>query len=813
MSPRRPSPPALLVALALLALVAPPRTLAVGTSRWVHTSEADFRQGTARNVVATNFGELKLSRAVKTLMEQNPKVSAVNALAEAPDGTLYAGTAPNGVILQLKDDKVTPFATLEDGGLVFSMRVDAKGNLLVGTGGEKGRVYRIDRETAKPTEVFSAEGVQYVWALAETPDGMLYAATGPTGQLYEIGADGQKSLLYDSTENNLLSIATDGKDLLFVGTDPNGLVYRVNRKSREVFVVFDAPESEVRALVRDAKGNLYAGTAEASETAEAAAARAAAAAAPGGRPEGRGVVPPIPAPPPSDPKPPVLPDPNPGEPAPIPKHKASLFFMDDPALDAQVLADAPATAPGTLPAPRDDAAPLAPRRPAPPTRARVVPPAPAGQKPVDPNAAGQPKPQGNAIYRIEPTGFVTEIFRQNVLVLSIVEKDGTLLVGTGSDGLVYQIDPAAEETVVIAKVDAKQVTAMLPARDGRVILGLANAGSLAAMSSGFAQSGTYTSPVLDATQISRFGKAHLRGTLPKGSGLTLATRSGNVKDPNATGWSKWSPDTSATEFVPVAAPSARFLQYRLTFASKDGADTAAVEEVDIAYQVPNVAPVVRSIRSGFVAKPEDAAAAAAATASGGRAPAPKVRTIAWEAADPNADTLEYNLYFRRQGQGNWILLKENFTQATFEWDTRTVPDGRYELKVIASDGRSNPKGEAKTASRVSDAVVIDNTPPVIGNLKAQVAGRSVRIEALAADRMGTITTLEYSVDSKDNWQAVLPSDKIFDSPEEAVSFAIDALSPGSHQVMLRALDDRGNAGFESVSVTIPAPTAKKPENQ
>ena len=58
---------------------------------------------------------------------------------------------------------------------------------------------------------------------------------------------------------------------------------------------------------------------------------------------------------------------------------------------------------------------------------------------------------------------------------------------------------------------------MLAAKDGRVILGVANVGGLATLSSGFASEGTFTSPVLDAGQISRFGKVHLQGSLPTGT--------------------------------------------------------------------------------------------------------------------------------------------------------------------------------------------------------------------------------------------------------------------------------------------------------
>src|SRR5438270_6128099 len=91
----------------------PVSLLAVTTSHWVHTNEADFKNGTMQNVVATNLGDLKLSRAVKTILEQDPKVSSVYAMVEAPDGTIYAATGPQGVLLKLKDDKITTACKLD----------------------------------------------------------------------------------------------------------------------------------------------------------------------------------------------------------------------------------------------------------------------------------------------------------------------------------------------------------------------------------------------------------------------------------------------------------------------------------------------------------------------------------------------------------------------------------------------------------------------------------------------------------------------------------------------------------------------------
>src|SRR3954454_8748838 len=309
------------VAAAAVALPA----YAVSTSLWSHTTEADFKAGTFDNVVATNLGDLKLSRATRTLLQQDPRVSAVYALAQAPDGTVYAATGPQGVLLSVKNDKVETAAVIDEHSSLFSTIVDDKGRVLIGTGGEKGRGFAIDKPGDKPKQIFEADGVQYIWALRQTPDGAIYAATGPNGQLFEIKPDGSHKAIFDSDENNLLSLTGDGKDLLFVGTDPNGHVYRVNRKTGEAFVIYDAAESEVAALAMDAKGNLYAGTAQSTGQEGPDTSDEGGATDKVGRPEEQKAAKaiPIPSEPPKAPEPPKIPLPGPGDPQPIPRTSTS----------------------------------------------------------------------------------------------------------------------------------------------------------------------------------------------------------------------------------------------------------------------------------------------------------------------------------------------------------------------------------------------------------------------------------------------------------------------------------------------------------
>jgi WD40 repeat protein len=817
--------------LTILALAAP--AMAVTTSTWTQANQDEFKKGTLDNVVATNLGDVKLSRAIKTLLEQDPRISSVNALAEGPDGTIYAGTGPEGVLLAIKDGKVSTLATIEGGTNLTALLAEKSGRLLIGTAGAHGRVLAIDKPGDKPRVIFEADGVQYVWQIAGSPDGAIYAATGPTGKLFEIRADGSHKVLLDTGENNILSLVGDGADLLYAGTDPHGLIYRINRKTGESFVLYNATESEVGALALDKDGNLYAATSEAREP--TAPAGAPAAAGPQGRPEGGETGVPIPSQNPKQPSPPKLPDPNPGEPNPIPKHaeRTSLIgsgvdhhvmlladevpvrvmAIDDRAAKRRPSRPQPTPDPDPNPNP-DPGKPQPPGPPAPSEGGTNPAAMPNRQPPVNTAATGEPRPEGNAVYKIDRDGFVTEIFREPVLVLSMVEHNGTLLIATGSEGEIYQVNPAAEETVVLAKVDPKMITCMLPASDGNIYMGMADVGSIAVMSSGFARQGTYTSAVLDATQISRFGKIHLHGTLPPGTSLTLSSRSGNVKEPDEKGWSNWSAEVPAEAYLPITSPAARFLQYRLTFGDKEGDTTPVVDDVTVAYQIPNLPPQVKSIQ---IAGTSDAGTPptvpgqppAAGANDLRRVQATPKQMIAWEASDPNNDALQYSLYFRRLPAEPWILLKDKLTDPTFEWDTRSVADGRYVVKVVASDANANPPGEGKTASRVTDPITVDNTPPVIGDLKWGQKGEAVHLDFKIVDETSIVAACDYSVDSDRDWQMVLPVDKIFDSPEETMSFSTPGLKPGQHQITLRATDAKGNQAFHTVFVTIKEPVAQK----
>jgi hypothetical protein len=83
------------------------------------------------------------------------------------------------------------------------------------------------------------------------------------------------------------------------------------------------------------------------------------------------------------------------------------------------------------------------------------------------------------------------------------------------------------------------------------------------------------------------------------------------------------------------------------------------------------------------------------------------------------------------------------------------------------------------------------------------------VDLSAVDHTSTVAAVEFSVDSARDWQSAASADRMFDGPRATATFSVPDLTPGPHQITVRATDARGNQGFENVFVTIePAAVSK-----
>jgi hypothetical protein len=318
---------------------------------------------------------------------------------------------------------------------------------------------------------------------------------------------------------------------------------------------------------------------------------------------------------------------------------------------------------------------------------------------------------------------------------------------------------------VLLRLEQPQVLSLTP--DGeRLLVSTGNSGRLFALARTFADSGQVAAAPFDCGNPARFGRLDFRADVPAGTGLRLDLRSGNSESPDST-WSGWS----------GSPPPGRFVQWCARLQTSFPDLTPSLRRVDLYYTTANLAPTIDKLE---VNSPSPADA---------RRGLPKpLREASWEASDPEGDSLVFDLSIRPEGAANWRRLGREQSEAKYEFDTRTLPDGWYELRLTASDHGDRPVQTALTSERILPAFVIDNTPPQISNLRTT----SDRLTFAVSDALSPVAGCRVALNAGD-WFTAEPADGVFDSPTEQFSVPV-RLEPGDNVIAVWASDAQGNSG-------------------
>ena len=646
-----------------------------------------------------------------------------------------------------------------------------------------------------------------VWDLAQTPDGVLYAATGDAGKVFrrELKGDAPWTVAYDSTDTQVLSLAVLPDGTVYAGSGPHGQIVNLSDPKHPT----SSPGPKVQYiwdLAADAHGNLYAATGPDGQLWKQSAdgvwslyfdSKAAhllcLAINPGGvvfaGSDSEGLIYRVSP----DGKATILFD--------APQSEVrTLLWGADGALYAGTAAEASGgstsrgslfvTGRGSVPRFLDGAAPdrgvdvpaggtdddrpldtvrvqtgsLAQTRPAAPR------PSSGGSPALRPVSAGD-----NAVYRLDADGVPHEVLRVKALVHALAWADNRLLVGTGPEGQLYEVRDRGEETAPIAKLDSGQILSLLVRPDGSLIIGTGDPGSVVQLAPGYAAAGTLISEVHDTKLVSRFGSLSWRGDLPPRTSISFETRTGNVGEPDET-WSPWSATQSNPTSGMTVAPLARFIQYRAKLTTGDSRRTPDLRSVSLSYRTSNLAPEISRFDVPDLSTADGAARQTRLN-------------LRWDASDPNDDELGFTLKVRKDGWPEWIDLTEvPITEKTFAWDTTAFPSGSYRLKLVASDRLSNRPEDALTRDRESLPFLVDHDSPAV-----TVTPRKSGAEIVLNDQLTRLVKADYSLDGG-RWVPIFPDDGLFDTVHEKITLSLPDLKPGVHLVMVRATDSAGNVG-------------------
>lgn len=738
-----------LVALALVSAAAP--VLASGPVFWEISKQDDVLKGDARGVSIAENGAITLAPAF-TLVYDTKEAYIWSSTTDSA-GNIYLGTGHEGRIFKVEPGGAGRLlydaAELD----VTALVTDPQGNLYAGTS-PNGKIYKIT--PGGQQSVFSDPGDKYIWSLAFDPaTSTLYAGTGDKGVIYKIDSAGKSAVLVDTNETNIVSLALDKSGNLIAGTDPTGLVLRVSPTGK-LFALFDSPLQEIHSLAIAADGSIF---------------------ALGVNQQGGGS-----------------------------QKPSSLGTPSTSTLSS----DGAVTISGS------DDQEQTPSLSSSPDISGIF-----------NQSSGRRKAEGarSAVIRISPDGGSEVCWRSGDTVGFGMRPlaDGRVLVGTGTKGRVYQIAQDRSYTLLIQSPEDQTSTIIAVGDD--LYATSSNLGRLYRIGRSPVSEGTYISPVRDTRFAGHWGVINWRGA----GNVELQTRSGNTETPDAT-WSDWSAPYRNASGDQITSPRARFIQWRASLKSapasavsssqqkNTSAGAAALQSVVVAYLPRNQAPDIASVTvlPPGIAFQEMPLSIDPSIASSGLDPQlfgvpsnvpPRrffqkgARTLSWQASDPNDDPLVYKVLYRTLGDDEWHLLADNLTQAYYTIDGNRLPDGDYLFKVVATDLPGNPSGLALTDDEATDAIEIDNTPPVIKVNGPTIAGQTAEVTFDVQDATSRIVRGEYSVDGA-AWQLIFPVDGIADSAHEVFKVSVKFDKPGEHLIAFRCSDSSSNIGSSKVTATV-----------
>jgi sugar lactone lactonase YvrE len=736
----------LVAAVALMVRTVPLR--AAQPQFWKIEGARDFLEGDTEGLSVDSEGRVRLAPATRALADT--EAPYVWVLARDGKGTLYAGTGNDGKVFKVENGKATVLYDAPELE-VHALAVAPDGKLYVGTSPE-GKVYAVD--AAGKAETFYDPADKYIWALAFDRNGNLLLASGAEGRIVRVDRQGKAHTLLTSAETHMTALLADPRSgFVYAGSSPGGILYRIDPTGK-VFVLHDSPFREVKSLLLGADGSLYAAAID-----------------------GKGD-----EPGPRRPEPAMPPLP--------PSGSAEVTVTESFAIGPPSAAAAP-TPP---PTPRPESA-----------------------------RAGSTK---GALLRVAPSGEVDTLWSDSdETPFALAPAPDGVLVGTGGKGDVYLVHDDRTWNMV-ASFPGEQVTALQAELAGSIVVATSNPGKLHVLQGRAGEKGTFVSKVRDTDTVSSWGRLRWEAQVPEGTHIEVQTRSGNTGTPDTT-WSDWSAAHLKPEGESVTSERARFLQLKVTLAGRAG-QSPVLDSVQAAYLQRNLRPQVQSITVhppgevfqkplsltgeaeilGLETGPGPDARPGAPTPPARTMPPATsysrklfqkgIQTFSWRADDANGDTLAYDVSYRGVDDHRFRVLRKGITDPVLAWDTTTVPNGRYLIKVTAYDAPSNPESLALSVDKESPPFDVDNTPPSVA--ASIVAVSAPRIRAVVRDDSSIVRRAEYSVDGG-RWREVHPLDGINDALEETYEIpTADLPPPGPHVVVVRATDLLGNVATARIQV-------------
>ena len=163
------------------------------------------------------------------------------------------------------------------------------------------------------------------------------------------------------------------------------------------------------------------------------------------------------------------------------------------------------------------------------------------------------------------------------------------------------------------------------------------------------------------------------------------------------------------------------------------------------------------------------------------------RTFRWAAEDADRDRLRYTVELRSDADDAWVPLATELTADYFSWDTRSVPDGDYRVRLTVDDGLDRAVDETLYDRQESALLTRDNTRPEIVGWERSRDKERWTIRFGVEDFGGGVAAVEWALDG-DAWRPLVADDGVNDDEQESYTLRFE----GGETLRLRVVDQAGN---------------------
>jgi hypothetical protein len=720
--------------LAFIVLLTPLSALAAGPVFWDWPADRSFGDMDFSGAAVNQDGQLVAGLTSVPIGPTGPEIFW-RVVADG-EGGFYTGTGHGGEVYHTTAAGKSSLLASLDCTEIFSLLPLPDGDLLVGSGPE-GVLYRV-QPSGENESLGTVEG-GYIWHMSWDAEGKtVWMATGSPAGLwrFDLSSDEMVQVLELPAQNALAVHVLDGGAVL-VSTQGPGLVYNYSGGD-EAELVFETEQDEARQFIEGPENTIF------------------------------------------------------------------LLALESGAQDVPNLMN-PASGQSTNVPPS-----LMPLLVA--NQADAVEPA--------------------ALYQLTEAGQMIPYWSGSIPVLTVAwsERWGWLAGGAmepnADESVLRRLSPPSGAHEIARWAGGDVLDILVPDNsEDNLVIGQAHPGAVVGLGAHKNSPRYALSQVLDGKGPVKWGRLSWRGTGQDGSPM-WSVRTGNKEEPDES-WSQWSKPWTEEDHA-LAVSQSRYLQWRVDLPiSEPGVPGWRVTDVSLSAWQDNQAPVIsdfqleylkdmnlggmihgadnvtQRFRSGlqaefsYTAKPDNWAGPARGAMS--RA----MRIFTWVATDANGDRIGYTLEYRLIGEGDWRSVSSRrpgiyeTAETLVGWDTAEVIDGRYELRLTASDRHDNPAPLALSSERILGPILVDNTAPEIDGFSVEKTETGFRVSCRAADE-STILAGARIVLPDGTTERFDPTDQICDSQKEEFKTDVTWPRPGEEsggepwQVRVELRDLGGN---------------------